>query len=116
MVEMPSAMDVDGAPDSGVEEMKGESTTVSSADASATAAAAETSHQKGKGEGDRNVMLHPVCSLIPTHEIIGGCRGGALWLLVSVFSSFSLMASCGVEVLLPQVVVFTCSGQRLVPH
>lgn len=85
---MSSAMDVDGAPDSGVEEMKGESATVSSTDASATATAAETSHQKGKGEGDRNVMLHPVCSLIPTHEIIGGCRGCAIWLLVSVFSSF----------------------------
>lgn len=49
-----SAMDVDA----GVEEKKGEERAVP-----ATTVSAERT-QKGKGEGDRNIMLHPVCSLL----------------------------------------------------
>lgn len=60
---MSSAMDVDGVPDTGVEERKGESTAIPSVAATATAAT-ETSQQKGKGEGDRNIMLHPVSSSV----------------------------------------------------
>lgn len=48
-----SAMEVDGAPDAGKEETKGDSS-------SAPAASSAEKSQQGKGEGDRNVTLHPV--------------------------------------------------------
>lgn len=45
--------------DAGVEEKKGEER---STPAAAAVSAERT--QKGKGEGDRNIMLHPVCSAL----------------------------------------------------
>ena len=55
--------------DAGVEEKKGEER---SSPAAAAVSAERT--QKGKGEGDRNIMLHPVCSRLLPFSLALVCR------------------------------------------
>lgn len=60
---MSSAMDVDGAPEAGVEEAKGEIAASGTSPSSAPTVEKQAGNKGQKGEGDRNVKLHPVCHL-----------------------------------------------------